>query len=416
MKLAPRQHRPMPTVTERSPVTRSFSRRGFLKHTAAVAIASSTGARAVAHAQASEVDAAVLGRSHPLGLSPGAIGDPWEPCGVTNEAVARVGSATQIAETGRPSRTSIVVCARRALPSFDPWPSFRNPDYVAWQFLGPEERRLVADNPAILALDMDYERGRQVSPELAALHLIRTKYIDAKLKDAVRRGAAQIVILGAGFDSRAYRLRRDVPKDTRFYEVDFGPTQQYKKRRVEEIFMGLPTHVTYVPIDFTREKLDDVLANAGFRKDQMTFFIWEGVTYYIPDEAIRETLRFVAGTAPQSSIVFDAKHQSMIELVGRYIDAPQRAPREWRAYVTMLRMFRDDWHEPFLFGFPDGQEGEYCSRLGLDLRHMLLNYSPQAKNLYLTRPNGEVPYSIRKQKQHAPSQSGFIAEAMVPPR
>jgi methyltransferase (TIGR00027 family) len=83
------------------------------------------------------------------------------------------------------------------------------------------------------------------------MNLIRTRFADERLESAVRAGAAQVVILGAGYDSRAYRLR-ELLKDVRVFEVDYGPTQEYKKRRVQEIFGCFPTNLTYVPIDFTR--------------------------------------------------------------------------------------------------------------------------------------------------------------------
>ena len=85
-------------------------------------------------------------------------------------------------------------------------------------------------------------------------------------------GATQVIVLGAGFDSRAYRLR-ELLKGVRFIEVDFGPTQEYKKRRVRDVLGCLPENVTYAPIDFTREKLEDVLQRTGYRPDQRSFFI-----------------------------------------------------------------------------------------------------------------------------------------------
>ena len=83
----------------------------------------------------------------------------------------------------------------------------------------------------------DYLLKALKDPETRARVLmvnIRTRYVDQWLEDAVKAGAKQVVILGAGFDSRAYRLRQML-KDTRVFEVDFGPTQEYKRRRIAEV-------------------------------------------------------------------------------------------------------------------------------------------------------------------------------------
>jgi methyltransferase (TIGR00027 family) len=134
--------------------------------------------------------------------------------------------------------------------------------------------------------------------------LARTCLIDACLRQALDNGARQVVILGAGYDSRAYRTQH--PAQPRFFEVDFPPTQEYKKIRVREIFGWPPDGVVYVPIDFQKDNLVATLQNAGYQRNQRTFFIWEGVTYYLREAEVDSTLRFVAAeSAPGSSIVFD---------------------------------------------------------------------------------------------------------------
>ncbi len=146
--------------------------------------------------------------------------------------------------------------------------------------------------------------------------LVRTRFIDERLREAVRNGDRQIVVLGAGFDSRAYRLR-EVLHRARVFEVDFGPTQEYKKRRISEVLGSLPGNVVYVPIDFTRDSLREVLQKAGYRSDQVSFFIWEGVSFYLPEEAVRGTLTYVATHSAQgSSIVADFIKKSVIDHIG----------------------------------------------------------------------------------------------------
>ena len=82
-----------------------------------------------------------------------------------------------------------------------------NPDWVAVLFLGPDELKFMAGEPVFDALDMDFTEAQKVQPENAGQTLIRTRYIDERLQLAIAGGARQVVILGAGLDSRAYRMR-----------------------------------------------------------------------------------------------------------------------------------------------------------------------------------------------------------------
>ena len=68
-------------------------------------------------------------------------------------------------------------------------------------------------------------------------------------------------------------------KNVRIFEVDYGPTQEYKKRRINDVLGCAPNNVTFVSIDFSREQLIDVLQQAGYERNRHTLFIWEGVTY-----------------------------------------------------------------------------------------------------------------------------------------
>src|SRR6202035_4582784 len=118
-------------------------------------------------------------------------------------------------------------------------------------------------------------------------------------------GATQLVILGAGFDTRAHRFS-ELLKDAMVIELDYGATQEYKKRRVEAALGGAPANVVYAPIDFTREGLGEVLHGAGFERDRRTYFICEGVSMYVPEEGMKEALRAVgAEAAPGSGLLLE---------------------------------------------------------------------------------------------------------------
>jgi methyltransferase (TIGR00027 family) len=347
---------------------------------------------------------------------------------VASIAVLLISQAKAV-EVGKPSKTAISSAARRALAARDYDPTVRNPDWLAEQFLGPMERRILAGDQVIRDLERDYREAiKEQGPLITAVvgqHLIRTRFFDERLQHSVSGGAAQVVILGAGYDSRAYRMKQAL-KGIRVFEVDYGPTQEYKKLRVQEILGCLPPNVAYVPIDFTREQLGDVLAKAGYRSDRKSFFIWEGVTYYIPEEAVRSTLRFVAtASAPGSSIVLDGKHKSFIDWVKANIASPEKVPQALRPTLALQKTMVD-FGEPWIFGFPDGREREFFKSLGLDIGELLPQDGPEARRRYLTRRDGSVAFPVTAPGASlgasAPSpigwvaDIGWVAEVIVPKR
>ena len=257
------------------------------------------------------------------------------------------GTTFKAVEPGLPSKTAVYVAAARAVGSKDPDPQLRNPDYLAIKFLGPRERAVLPDLP-MNALDLDFDRAmKQLGPHLpVAVMTYRTKRFDAALLDALQNGARQVVVLGAGFDSRAYRFQSQLG-DVRVMEVDYGPTQAYKKRRLGEILEVIPPNVSFVPMDFTKDNLLDQLRNAGYSEQQRTFFLWEGVTYYLPESAVKDTLHFVRDhSASGSRIAFD------------YFGASNPT-------VNNPRHVYAQWGEPLLFGFPSDRAREYVQQEGL---------------------------------------------------
>jgi len=285
---------------------------------------------------------------------------------------------------GQPSRTSIVVAALRAFGAREPDPSVRNPDQLAERLITPAELQLIAAHPVAHALQNSYEEGRR-SPEvsgMANLLLIRTRFIDDHLKSAIENGVGQVVILGAGLDTRAYRFA-ELLRDKIVFEVDYQSTQQLKRRRLEEAFGALPPHLRFVTIDFKREQLFDVLEPAGYQSQTATFFIWEGVSMYLAEQSVRETLRAIAShCGPSSSLAMDFAEASMLELLAKFPHLPQHR------YTTA-------WGEPWIFGVPDKRENEFFQECGLQLREILGFFSPDARRRYLTRSDGSVLGHVR---------------------
>jgi len=131
---------------------------------------------------------------------------------------------------------------------------------------------------------------------------LRTRAIDDALRDAVRLGAEQLVVLGAGLDNRALRL--DELAGVRAFEIDYPSTQRYKVARLAALASPPPPKarsLTRVPLDFETDRLDRVLLTHGFDPQARTFWIWEGVVVYLTREAIASTLAAVSALSAAGS-------------------------------------------------------------------------------------------------------------------
>jgi methyltransferase (TIGR00027 family) len=309
----------------------------------------------------------------------------------------------------------LYVAAGRALGAREPDESIRNPDYLAERLLGPDERALVADQAVVQALELDFAEARKNIEALssAIMMIIRTRFIEERLEQAIRDGVSQVVILGAGFDTRAYRLVEQL-KAARIFEVDQPSTQEYKKRRVREAGIAVPPNLTYVAVDFRHDKVGDVLTAAGYDSNRKTFFIWEGVTMYLPEAAVEETLRWVAAQAPGSTIIFDFVGAMVIQFMAT-ADLSKFPEAAQKAFERLRRLTAG---EPWIFGLPNTGEREFLAKLGLELLQLLPVGGPESMQRYLTRSDGTPYIEVPPPQQQAQSQRGgyCLAEAVVPER
>lgn len=138
----------------------------------------------------------------------------------------------------------------------------------------------------------------------------RTRLIDDWVSAAVGDGATQVVILGAGFDSRAWRLAALAGMPV--YEIDHPATSMEKRRRL--VAAGLdPSRVTQVAIDFDRDSLANALEREGFDGRRRSFVIWEGVTNYLTEDAVDAVLRWASSLATGSRLAFTYVHARVLE-------------------------------------------------------------------------------------------------------
>ena len=137
---------------------------------------------------------------------------------------------------------------------------------------------------------------------MRAFMAVRARFAEDELALAVRRGVAQFVILGAGLDTFAYR--NPFP-NLRVFEVDHPATQEWKRQRLHAENIAIPDSVTYAPVDFNSQTLADGLRAANFQADKPAFFSWLGVTMYLENQTVLDTLRFIHSMSPENGIVFD---------------------------------------------------------------------------------------------------------------
>jgi methyltransferase (TIGR00027 family) len=196
----------------------------------------------------------------------------------------------------------------------------------------PPERRLVSDDLALSILPagqralvramrwpllrrLTIAAGERAVPGSWSIITCRKRYIDDKLGEALGDIDA-VVILGAGMDTRAYRLahRSDVP----VFEVDLPVNIDRKKAAVRRAIGGTPASVHLVPLDFEHDDLISTLTGQGYRTDARTFFIWEGVTQYLTEDAVRATLGALRAAASGSRLAFTYVRRDFIDGTNMY--------------------------------------------------------------------------------------------------
>ncbi|MGD0362322.1 MAG: SAM-dependent methyltransferase [Bryobacteraceae bacterium] len=208
-------------------------------------------------------------------------------------------------EPGQPSRTARAAAVHRA----------------AHQLL--EQGRIFADPLAVPILGEDagaLAREAEQSPQSRKMRMfiaVRTRFAEDALVAAVDRGVAQLVVLGAGLDTYAYRGA--MRERLRIFEVDHPATQAWKRQRLAEAGIPIPAALTFVPVDFERDTLDSGLAAIGFDCLKPAFFTWLGVVPYLTEEAAFGTLRFIGSLPGGAEVVFD------------YSNPPDSLPPEARA-------------------------------------------------------------------------------------
>jgi methyltransferase (TIGR00027 family) len=194
-------------------------------------------------------------------------------------------------QSEEPSRTAWAAAVHRAAHQvLEQGSIFTDP--LALRILGKDAVAVARDAEALTS-------GRRMRIFIAA----RTRFAEDALAAAAERGVSQVVVLGAGLDTYAYRSAlRD---RLRIFEVDHPATQAWKRQRLEDAAIPIPRSLTFAPVDFERQTLAEGLAAAGLDPAQQTFFTWLGVVPYLSEAAVWSTLGFIANLSKCAHVVFD---------------------------------------------------------------------------------------------------------------
>lgn len=280
---------------------------------------------------------------------------------------------------GKPSFTAEIDAVIRTFETEKPESERLCYDPLARGFLSTTNR-VIGMIPPLRKLGLWYLE--QKHPFILDCIPARTRYIDEYVSECVDAGLEQLIILGAGYDSRAYRIEGLKMKVTVF-EVDHPATQKRKIELVKKMVDPIPSNVVYVPIDFNKETLPQRMSESGYDKDKKSLFIWEGVTPLLTAEAVHETLKFVAiNSGPGSSIIFNYILKSVVDGTCQIEGATEIRKAFSRGGVLDFHSNRGD---RLMFGIDEGTIGAYLSERGFQqIKDISGDYY---ESQYFTGPN-----------------------------
>ncbi len=269
------------------------------------------------------------------------------------------------------SRTAALTCFSRACAAREKDPRFRGPDNLAVKILPAVPRWMLEFSPL-----RNFLVGKMFPPGIYEYVCARTKVIDSVFMAALDNHFAQVVLLGAGFDTRALRFA-DHNLATTIFELDVPATQKPKLQIYRKNKFMIPSRLVFASIDFNRERISDVLHKAGYQDGQLTLFIWEGVSMYLSAEAVNSTLAFIQScAAPGSWVVLDYIYASVLRQENRYYG-------EQDIYRFVFRS-----GEGWTFGLEEGEVEPFLAARGFK---MLAHYTPvELETQILTAEDGTL--------------------------
>jgi methyltransferase (TIGR00027 family) len=282
------------------------------------------------------------------------------------------GRAERRIET-KTSRTAEMCCLSRAFSFYEKNPHLRSGDFVATALV-PRIVTLLARLALFHRLFLSWFFPKGMYEYVIA----RTKYIDEVFSNAVSEGFDQILIFGAGFDSRGIRLIGDAKRVTVF-ELDAPQTMNAKTGRLRQLGFPASSSIVYVPIDFEKESIREKVLSYGFDPNKRTLFILEGVLMYLSQDAVNNTFGFINQCAgSHSEIVFDYVLASVLRGdVNRY--------GAKKAYETIVKV--DKGGEQWTFAIEETEVERFLQERGLRLVRQLT--TADLEKIYFTDRQGK---------------------------
>ncbi|MBN1176444.1 MAG: SAM-dependent methyltransferase [Dehalococcoidales bacterium] len=288
------------------------------------------------------------------------------------------------------SQTASYTCFCRACADAERDERFKGPDSIARVFIPFLPKLLFLQCRPLGNLVMKNFAPRGIYEYVLA----RTRLFDEVYGGAIDEVIPQIVILGAGFDTRAWRFARR-NRGTRVFELDAPITQQMKRKLLEKKGVDTPGEVTFVPIDFEEDNIAGVLGGAGYRSNLGSLFLWEGVTMYLYERDVVGTLEFIReNSAAGSRVLFDYVLASVLR-------------RENTLYgESSVRRMVSKGGEKWVFGIEEGTAEAFLVKNGFRL---VGHYTPtELRQKFLTAGDGKAFGRI--------NETHCIAHAAVPVR
>ncbi|HEX6044780.1 MAG TPA: SAM-dependent methyltransferase [Pyrinomonadaceae bacterium] len=254
----------------------------------------------------------------------------------------------------RASKTAEYMAFFRALESARPPSQRLFNDPLAISFLRPSLRLLThfsrvpfAGNIIPFLIDTRWVKGARPTG------VARTVVIDERLTEALKQGVKQVVILGAGYDTRAFRI--EGIEQACVFEIDHPLTSKAKQEHLRKQLGRLPDRVRFLAADFNQQSLEQVVVNTDFDAGLKTFFIWEGVTNYLSAEAVDSGFRAMRKLATDVSIIFTYVDKAVIEKSDTFEGTAE------------LKKVLTEANEHWTFGFDPSELREYLAQRGFRL-------------------------------------------------
>jgi methyltransferase (TIGR00027 family) len=283
---------------------------------------------------------------------------------MTSKKVARI-------ET-KSSRTADFACLLRAASYVDRRECYTGSDGIAYMLVPPFLKLVVRSRWLFKLFSRPFFPSGMYEYVIA-----RTRYFDAVFKEALERGFDQIVIFGAGFDSRALRFSK-LNKSTRVFELDAPTTQQEKLKALKLRKLIIPANVIFVPIDFNKESLADKMVQAGFVAGRKSLFLLEAVTMYLPQDAVESTFQFISYVSGSGSLIaFDYIYASVLRKENRYYG-------EREASLKTLAKVGEEW----IFALEEGEVERFLGRYGFSLEDH--SGKPELEDRYFKDSKGTI--------------------------